>query len=71
MPKVGKEINIENLDKDIGNLVDQLNDSSASKIATNATKKKKQIPKEKEICPCAVKATTLKAAQEKIVTYIF
>ena len=66
MPKVGKEINIENLDKDIGNLVDQLNDSSASKIATNATKKKKQIPKEKEICPCAVKATTLKAAQEKI-----
>ena len=46
MSKSEKEINISNLDKDIGNLVVQLKDSSANKIATNATKNKKKMANE-------------------------
>ena len=59
-------IKLENLGKDIGDLVNQLNDETIKKITKDVNIAKKKELKPKKTCPCAVKASTLKDAQDRI-----
>ena len=60
------KIKLDNLDKDIGDLVNQLNDDTIKKIKQDVNTPKKKELKQKKTCPCAVRASTVKDAQERI-----